>query len=266
MKKYLILFLSLIFIISAANAKAIDVQEENSIYHVILSGNRIKKRIQFVSTEGLKTNKEIHDKYKSKLTINAGFFDPKNEKTISYIVTNGYTVEDPYTNDALLTNPALRANMSKILNRSEFRITECGRKLNYSIVPHNTPVDFMCNVITSAQGGPQLLPDLRLEEEFFIVKDNEGNIIRQSASVLDRTARTIIGIKDNDIHILIITNKNPKNIIEARNLCLSLGLEYAMAFDGGSSTSLDYKKIHIISKQKFGEDTGRRLKSFMIIK
>jgi hypothetical protein len=38
-----------------------------------------------------------------------------------------------------------------------------------------------------------------------------------------------------------------------------------MAFDGGSSTSLDYKKIHVVSTQESG-DTGRALKSFMIIK
>ena len=38
-----------------------------------------------------------------------------------------------------------------------------------------------------------------------------------------------------------------------------------MAFDGGSSTSLNYKKINVISTQSNG-DTGRALKSFMIVK
>lgn len=266
MKKLLITIFMLIFCIAQCQAKSINVQEENGIYHIVLSGKSIKKHIQFISTNGLKTNKEVHDATKSILTINAGFFDPKSEKTVSYIVNNGITIEDPLTNQSLFTNPIIRQNMQKILNRSEFRITECDNKLKYSIVPHNTPVEFTCNIVTSAQGGPQLLPELKLEEEFFILKDSEGNIVRQSASVLDRTARTIIGIKDDKVHILIITNKNPKNIIEARNLCLTLGLEYAMAFDGGSSTSFDYKKIHVVSQQKIGEDTGRRLKSFMIIK
>ncbi|MBR2526280.1 phosphodiester glycosidase family protein [bacterium] len=265
MKKFIILLLCILFMAGTAQAKSINIEEENDIYHITLSGNSIKKHLKFVSTKSLKTNEEIHKLAKSKLTINAGFFDPNNEKTISYIVTNGTTVEDPYLNERLYTNPILRENIKKILNRSEFRITECNKKINYSIVPHNTPVDFSCNILTSAQGGPQLLPDLRLEEEFFILKDSDNNIIRQSASVLDRTARTLIGIKDDEVHILIITNKNPKNIFEARDLCKSLGLQYAMAFDGGSSTSLDYKKIHVTSTQGFGEDTGRRLKSFMII-
>ncbi len=265
MKKIFILMISILFLTSPVQARAISVDEDNGIYHIVISGNRMKKHIQFISSSNLKTNKDIHELTNSKLTINAGFFDPNNQKTISYIVTNGITAEDPYLNENLYTNPLLRNNLSKILNRSEFRITECDKKLKYSIVPHNTPVEFACNIVTSAQGGPQLLPELKLEEEFFILEDENGNIIRQSASVLDRTARTIVGIKDDDMHILIITNKNPKNIFEARDICKGLGLQYAMAFDGGSSTSLNYKKLNITSTQGFGEDTGRRLKSFMII-
>lgn len=267
MKKFLSVVFCLILFSGTANAKSIEIKESNGIYHIILSGNAVKRHIQFVSTPGLKTNKEIHDENKAILTINTGFFDLKNEKTISYIVTNGIIAEDPLQNEDIFTNPILRENLDKILNRSEFRITKCGRKYNYSIVPHNSPVEFLCEITTSAQGGPQLLPKLRLEEEFFILKDTEGNIIRQSASVLDKTARTLIGIKNDEVHILIITNKNPKTIFEARDLCKGLGLEYAMAFDGGSSTSMDYKKkYHIISRQNLGEDTGRRLKSFMIVK
>lgn len=264
MKKIIALFLVL-FCTGSAIAKSIDVEDTNGIYHIILSGNSMKRKIQFVSTYGLKTNKEMHDETGSKLTINTGFFDPRNQKTISYIVNKGVTIEDPYTNEDLITNPILRQHLQKIVNRSEFRITKCENKLKYSIVPHNAPVEFGCNIVTSAQGGPQLLPEIRLEEEFFILKNEEGNIIRQSASVLDKTPRTIIGLKDDDVHILIITNDNPKTIFEARDLCKALGLHYAMAFDGGSSTSLDYKKIHVTSTQRF-QDTGRRLKSFMIIK
>ena len=265
MKKYLVLLLILL-IGNVTFAKSIEIQENEGIYHIKLSGKAIKKRINFVSTQGLKTNKDVHEMLQSKLTINTGFFDPKNAKTISYIVTDGMTAEDPSTNENLMMNPVLRMHMKEILNRSEFRIVECDKKLKYEIVPHNTPVDFMCNIKTSAQGGPMLLPELKLEEEFFILKDNDGNIIRQSASVLDRTARTIVGIKNGEMHILSITNQNPKNIFEARDLCKSLGFEYAMAFDGGSSTSFNYKKINITSTQSDGLDTGRLLKSFMIIK
>ena len=130
--------------------------------------------------------------------------------------------------------------------------------------------DFLCSVKTSAQGGPQLLPTLRLEEEFFVVKDIEGNVVRESASVLHKTARTLIGLKsvsknEQEIHIFIVTNENPMDIYEARDLCASYNLDSAMAFDGGSSTSFNYKKINVVSTQEKG-DTGRALKSFMIIK
>lgn len=153
--------------------------------------------------------------------------------------------------------------MDKIIDRTEFRIVECNSKYHYEIVPHKTPVDFACNIESSAQGGPLLLPELKLEEEFFVVKNSEGKVVRESASVLSRTARTIIGLKDNEITILIITNKNPKTIYEARDLCKKLGLERAMAFDGGSSTSMNYKKsIDVTSTH---DDGGRMLKSFMVI-
>ena len=79
----------------------------------------------------------------------------------------------------------------------------------------------------------------------------------------------MIGIKNlegnkQEAHIFIVTNKHPIDIIEARDLCKKYGLDSAMAFDGGSSTSLDYKNTHVISTQDSG-DTGRALKSFMVI-
>lgn len=263
MKKFLLLVLTL-FIGNCVFASSINLKENNGIYHITLNGNSIKKRIQFVSVKNLDTNKNVHINSKSKLTINTGFFDPKNGKTISYIMNDYVVTEDPTQNERFMLNPFLSLHQDKILDRTEFRILECNKKLKYQITQHSTPVDTMCKIKTSAQGGPQLLPDLRLDEEFFILKDKNGNILRQSASVLDKTARTIVGIKDNNLHILIITNSNPKTIFEARDLCKSLGFTSAMAFDGGSSTSLNYKDISVTSIEK--HDTGRKLKSFLIVK
>ena len=160
--------------------------------------------------------------------------------------------------------------MQAILDRKEFRVLDWDSKIKYEIAPHSAKVDFLCSIKHSAQGGPQLLPTLRLEEEFFVVKDKEGNVIRESASVLHKTARTLIGLKsltkgEQEIHVFIVTNEHPMDIYEARDLCASYGLDSAMAFDGGSSTSMDYKKIHVVSTQESG-DTGRALKSFMIVK
>lgn len=267
MKRNLILICLLLFTVLVSTALAfcepIQVNYDDGIYHIILDGKRLASKIKFVSNEKLITNKEAHLKSGAILTINAGFFDPNNQKTISYIVTDRNTAADPLFNENLLMNPILRQNIEKIINRTEFRVVECNNKYHYEIVPHKTPVDFECSVVTSAQGGPMILPELKLEEEFFIVKNSDGKIIRESASVLQKVARTIIGLKGDEIHILIITNKNPKTIYEVRDLCQKLGLDHAMAFDGGSSTSLNYKKsIDVVSTSDLG---GRMLKSFMIV-
>lgn len=266
MKKIIIL-LGFIFIGAIASSvwafcDPINIKYENGIYHIILDGDKLAKKIKFESSEKLITNNEAHQKSGAELTINAGYFDPHNQKTISYVVTDRITVADPLFNENLLMNPVLRQNLDKIINRTEFRVVECNEKYHFEIVPHKTPVEFECSIVTSAQGGPMILPELKLEDEFFIVK-KDGKVVRESASVLEKTARTIIGLKGNEIHLLIITNKNPKTIYEVQELCQKLGLERAMGFDGGSSTSLNYKKsIDVVSTSDAG---GRMLKSFMTI-
>lgn len=274
MKKIFLSVLLISFVLVTVCAvqafSGIDMEYKDGIYHFTLSGDKIKKQINFISSPNLITNTEAHKKSGSILTINTGFFDPKNQKTISYIINDSQTVEDPIFNENMMSNPVLRQNMQKILNRTEFRILDCDSKLKYEIAQHNSNVDFMCSIVSSAQGGPQLLPNLRLEEEFFIVKDKEGNVVRESASVLHKTPRTLIGIKNlqngkQEAHVFIVTNEHPMTIMEARDLCKSYGLDSAMAFDGGSSSSLNYKNISVVSTQSNG-DTGRALKSFMIIK
>lgn len=262
------IFLSLVFAVliavtsASAFSEPIAIEYNDGIYHIVLDGKKIEKKLKFVASEKLITNKEAHKNYRSTLTINTGFFDPNNQKTISYIVTDRNTAVDPLFNENLLMNPVLRQNLEKIINRTEFRVVECDNKIHFEIVPHKTPIDFSCNIVTAAQGGPLILPELRLEEEFFVVKQN-GKVIRESASVLQKTARTVIGLKDNNIHILIITDKNPKTIYEVRDICADLKLDRAMAFDGGSSTSFNYKdSIDVVSTS---DDGGRLLKSFLVI-
>lgn len=266
MKYFKIFFILIMFLFAnPVFAKDISISHNNGIYHVILKGEKIKKKIKFVASEELITNKEAHIKANAKLTVNAGFFDPKNAQTISYIVTDRMTSADPIFNKSLLANPFFRKNMNKVLNRTEFRVLQCGNKYQYEIAPHSSGVEFGCSIITSAQGGPLIYPELKLEEEGFIVKDSEGNVIRESASVLHKTSRTIIGLKGTDeCHILIITDENPMDMYQVKDLCKSLQLDRAMAFDGGSSTSMNYKKnIDVVSLK--GDGAGRMLKSFMIV-
>lgn len=266
MKKLLILLLAL-FISSnivKAGVSPIEVTYNDGIYEIVLKGEKIKKRVKFISSESLITNKEAHQRAKAKLTVNAGYFDPENQKSISYIVSDRNTTDDPLVNENLLRNPFLMRNLDKIINRTEFRVVECdNRKYHYEIVPHKSSVDFGCNIITSAQGGPLVYPQLRLEEEAFIVK-KDGEVIRESCSVLHKTSRTIIGLKNGEAHILIITDKHPMDMYEVHDYVKSLGWDRAMAFDGGSSTSMNYLDKYNVTS--VGDGAGRSLKSFLIVK
>lgn len=267
--KILKLFITFILIFSCITPSFalgdISIDKDNGIYHITLKGEKIKKKVKFVASEDLITNREAHIKSKATLTVNAGFFDPKNGKTISYVVTDRMTSADPMFNASLLANPFFRKNMNTVLNRSEFRVLQCGNKFQYEIVSHKSAVPFGCSLITSAQGGPLILPELKLEEEGFIVKNSEGKVVRESASVLHKTSRTIIGLKGTDeCHILIITDENPMDLYEVQKLCKDLQLDRAMAFDGGSSTSMNYKnEIEVVSLK--GDGAGRMLKSFMLV-
>lgn len=257
------LILSLVLTCGFSMYEPINIEHKDGIYYIKIDGKKAYKRIKFVSSEKLMTNKEAHIAGSAVLTVNTGFFDPENQKTISYIIMDRNTVADPLFNENLLLNPILRQNIEKIINRTEFRIVECDDKYHYEIVPHSTPVDFTCSVVTSAQGGPMILPEMDLEKEFFIVK-KEGKVVRESASILHKVARTVIGLKDGDIYILIVTDEHPMDVYEIRDLCKQIGLERAMMFDGGSSTSMNYKSsINVIST---GDGGGRMLKSFLIFK
>ena len=97
MKK--VLFLVFALIISANFVKAgvppIDITYNDGIYHIVLKGEKIKRHVKFISSDSLITNKEAHQRAKAKLTVNAGYFDPENQKSISYVVSDRNTVDDP---------------------------------------------------------------------------------------------------------------------------------------------------------------------------
>lgn len=262
LKKVLLL---LLFIVLAIPAQAIDVTETDGIYHVILDANKkTAKRLKCITVDDLMTNREVHKKSGAILTVNGGFFDPKNKKTVSYVTTDGQLSADPLFNESLFADPLLRKNLNKILNRSEFRILECFSGYRFEIANHKSPIDFECQLLNSIQAGPLIYPQLQLEEEFFIMKDENGNIIRESASVLHQVPRTILGLKGKEIHILLFTDKHPATLEEAAKYCADLGLDRAMALDGGGSTSLNYlDKIEVISTPE--NNQGRMLKSFIIL-
>lgn len=244
------------------NYDGITVMQPLKGIHVVkIDTNKFKGKIIPHYEIHLKTNREVFDETKALLVVNAGFFDPKNEQTVSYLIKDYNTCLDPHNNVHLTQNEVLKPHLSKIYNRSEFRILEKNGEYKYEISQHNEKPKEGYKIKHSVQAGPMLLPDLRLEEEFFVLK-KDGKIISESASSLKKYARTAIGVKENNIYLLIFTNDQPVTLEEARNFGELMQLEKLMAFDGGGSTSLDIDELHIVSEKDI---TGRRLKSFLLI-
>lgn len=270
-KKVCILFclvFCIFYFISRAEAKINSsayriVQDPNGVYVVEINTLKTKNKLMPYVVDGLETNYDVFKSTGARLVVNAGFFDPKNKKTVSYVTMNQEVVLDPKTNENLMGNKALEPYMGKILNRSEFRILEDSKgKLVYDIASHDEKPEDGYSVKHSIQAGPLLFPELRLEEEFFVLK-RDGKIISESASSLHKYARTAIGIKDNNVYLFIVTNDAPMTLEELSDLTRKWGMEKAMAFDGGGSTSFDVQELHIISEK---DNQARKLKSFLILK
>ena len=132
----------------------------------------------------------------------------------------------------------------------------------YDIAHHNDPIQEGYTIKHSIQAGPMLFPDLKLEEEFFVLVKN-GKIVSESASALHRYARTAIGIRENNVYLFIVTKEAPMTLEELADLARKWGMEKSMGFDGGGSTSFDSQELHIISEK---DDIARKLKSFLILK
>lgn len=246
--------------------KEIEVTNDNGLYifRVPNAGNYDIK--PFVS-EKLVYNKDVFNQTKAKLVINAGYFDTKNEQTTSYVVIDNNLALDPTLNENLINNESLKPHLKEILNRTEFRVLNCNGFVKYDICAHNAKVPYKCEIKHSIQAGPLVYPDLRLRKEYFLVT-KKHDVLRDSIQALQRRPRTVIGIKNNDIYLIIATLQHPLSLIEIQNLCSDLKLDKAMNFDGGGSTSLNFAgndyfpKMHIISEKN---DSARKVKSFLVI-
>lgn len=269
MKKLSVLLILVIFLFpSFAFAKVGAcpykiIQDPDGVYIIEITASKAKNRVLPYYVKELKTNKEVYEETGARLVVNAGFFDPKNQKSVSYATINGQVVLNPQNNENLMGNEALQPFLPKILNRSEFRVLEDEKgRLLYDIAPHNAETPEGYTIKHSIQGGPALFPELRLEEEFFVLV-RDGKIVSESASALHKYARTAIGIRENNIYLFVITKDAPMTLEEVADLTRKWGMEKAMAFDGGGSTSFDSQELHIISEK---DDTARRVKSFLILK
>lgn len=257
---------------NAVNCKCpdkIEITENKGLYIIRIPKERNSNVYPYV-TRFLTQNKDVYAQTGAELVINAGYFDPNNKGTSSYVVINGETVLDPTTNESLMNNKALLPHLGTILNRTEFRVLNCSGETRYDIAPHEAKAPYKCKIVHSVQAGPMLYPDLKLSREYFVAKDEDGNVTRDSITALKKCARTAIGIKDGDLYIIIANIYHKLTLPELYKVCTDLKLDKAMNFDGGGSTSLNYKgtdnpqykDFEIISDKN---KSARKLKSFLVI-
>jgi hypothetical protein len=201
--------------------------------------------------------------------LNAGFFDPINQKTTSTIVVQGQVVADPRDNERLMENPDLTNYLDQILNRSEFRRLRCGSTEQYGIAQRQDPPATDCTLLDAIAAGPQLLPDLTSEAEGFVDRV-DGQIIRDALGSTRRNARTAVGLMaTGDVVWVMVAQRSPDGgmtLEELANFMRSRGIVTALNLDGGSSSALAYGDILINGRfSQAAMSSSRPVKSALIV-
>jgi exopolysaccharide biosynthesis protein len=244
-----------------------------SIVYSLTIPNNSKFTIATATNKTLDTLENFARKHRAIAVINAGFFDPKNQKTTSYVYSKGKLAEDPRKNERLVNNPELKDRMKQILDRSEFRSYLCEEKYHYDIVLHSDRVPSGCELVDAMGGGPQLLPKITSQEEAFIV-DRGNKIVKDALGSSRSNARSAVGItKDKQIIFLMVAQKpdssdnSGMSFAEMAAFLNNLGVEKAMNLDGGSSASLHYADKTFYGKiDKDGNVVKRPVKSVLLVR
>jgi hypothetical protein len=173
--------------------------------------------------------------------LNAGFFDPQNGLTTSYVALEGETLADPGANPRLIHNPDLTSYLDQILNRSEFRRYDCAGQSHYAITPRRAPVPGDCRLSLAMGGGPQLLPTDTRRAEGFTDYAN-GVLIRDAIGSQQRNARSAVGITADGRLLWVMVAQRPDapgmTLAELAAFMQQQGAESALNLDGGSSASM----------------------------
>jgi exopolysaccharide biosynthesis protein len=208
--------------------------------------------------------------------LNGGFFDPQNQQSTSYVIQQRQVVADPRQNARLMENPDLTAYLDKILDRSEFRRYRCGDEptdIQYGIARHHEVVPAGCQLLDSLGAGPQLLPELTLEQEGFTATDTNGSLIRDALGSRQPNARTAIGILPDGSLLWVMAAQKPDmaasglSLPELAAFMQAQGAEAALNLDGGSSSALSYDgQIQYGKLDANGKPVVRPVKSVLLVK
>lgn len=245
----------------------------NSLVHVVTVPPHSHLQVAIAVTDALKPLPELAAEQGAIAAINAGFFDPQNGLTTSYVAINGELVADPQQNERLMANPNLQPYLANILNRSEFRIYDCSSQQRYSITAHNTPTPNDCSLESAVGAGPQLLPNMTGYEEGFLAKNTAGEIVRDALGSEAPNARSAIGLTADGTVVLAIAAQLPTtatsglSFAEMAAFMSELGVQTALNLDGGSSSSLYFEgQTYYGRRDEEGNPIERPIKSALIIR
>lgn len=240
-----------------------------SIAHIVLIPANSKFLVTPALSQKVATVEEFAQKYQAVAILNAGFFDPANQKTTSYVVRQGKLIADPKENERLVNNPNLKSYLGQIFNRAEFRRYLCGQTTRYSIALHSQSPPAGCQLVDAIGAGPRLLPELTLEKEGFVDNANKRDALGSNQP----NARTAVGITRDGSVILVMVAQKPSapansgiSLPALANLMKTLGADRAMNLDGGSSSSLYYNGKTFYGKVDLeGNSIKRPVKSVLLV-
>lgn len=200
--------------------------------------------------------------------LNAGFFDPQNQRTTSFVVQSGQLTADPRQNMRLMQNPDLMPYLSKILDRSELRRYRCGANIQWAIAHHNEATPSGCTIQASVGAGPQLLPGDTSVAEGFI----DPTTGRDALGSQQPNARTAIALLPDGSLLWIMVAQTGRRgsglrLDELANFLRSQGATQALNLDGGSSSSLYFQgKTYYGKRDADGQPIQRPVKSVLILR
>ncbi|MCW5316941.1 phosphodiester glycosidase family protein [Nostoc sp. KVJ3] len=240
-----------------------------SIAHILLVPANGRFLVTPALSQKVATVEEFAQKHRAIAILNAGFFDPVNQKSTSYVIRQGKLVANPKENDRLVNNPNLQSYLSQIFNRTEFRRYLCGQTVRYDIVLHGASPLAGCQLVDAIGAGPSLLPELTLVKEGFVDNANKRDALGSNQP----NARTAIGITRDGSVVLVMVAQKPSapansgvSLPTLADFMKTLGAAKAMNLDGGSSSSLYYNGKTFYGKVDLdGNPIKRPVKSVLLV-
>ncbi|MEO1637132.1 MAG: phosphodiester glycosidase family protein [Cyanobacteria bacterium J06631_9] len=248
---------------------------------------RINPQVASISVaiaDELQTLDAIARQQEAIIAINAGFFDPQNGKTTSYLFSEGQLAGEPANNERLMDNPDLQSYLPSILNRSEFRHYRCGDTAEsdtaesdaaesdtYEIARREDDIPANCRLKNAVGGGPQLLPIDTSTAEAFVDYDN-GVLIRDAIGSMQPNARSAVGIHGSTDEIIFIMAAQRADapgvtLAELTEFAETLGVASLLNLDGGSSSTLFYSdRTYTARLDADGLPIERPVKSVILVK